>query len=127
MADFKVFKTKAIVFPHYGADKLELVKLGNYQCVAEKGLYSNGDIVVFAPEKSVLPENLAEPFKAYLIGKEKNRVGTVRLRGELSMGVILPLNKVDPDDQLPFDVDISEPCRILRSPQNVCCTVRPQN
>ncbi|MGL5942287.1 MAG: RNA ligase (ATP) [Waterburya sp.] len=114
MADFKVFKTQAIVFLHPNADKLELVKLGSYQCVAQKGLYRNGDTVVFAPEKSVLPENLAEPFKAYLKGKEKNRVGTVRLRGELSMGVVLPLQQVDPDDQLPLDVDISEKLGIYK-------------
>ncbi|MGL5076984.1 MAG: RNA ligase (ATP) [Waterburya sp.] len=114
MADFKVFKTQAIVFSHPNADKLELVKLGNYQCVAQKGLYRNGDTVIFAPEKSVLPENLAEPFKAYLKGKEKNRVGTVRLRGELSMGVVLPLQQVDPDDHLPLDVDISEKLGIYK-------------
>lgn len=114
MADFKVFKTQVIVFSHPNADKLELVKLGSYQCVAQKGLYKNGDKVVFAPEKSVLPDSLAEPFKAYLKGKEKNRVGTVRLRGELSMGVVLPLQQVDPNDQLPLDVDISEKLGIYK-------------
>jgi RNA ligase (TIGR02306 family) len=114
MVDFKVFKTRAIVFPHPNADQLELVKLGSYQCVSQKGLYRNGDTVVFAPEKSVLPENLAELFKAYLKGKEKNRVGTVRLRGELSMGVVLPLDQVDPDDKLPLDVDISEQLGIYK-------------
>jgi hypothetical protein len=36
-------------------------------------------------------------------------VGTIRLRGELSMGVIIPLASVDPDDELPYNEDMVLP------------------
>lgn len=129
MVEFKVFKTKIDVFSHPNADKLELLKIGNYQCVAEKGLYKSGDTVVFAPEKSLLPKNLAEPFRKYLKGVDKNRVGKMRLRGELSMGVILPLEKVDPDNRLPLEVDIAEQLGITKYeppiPQHLAGEVEP--
>jgi RNA ligase (TIGR02306 family) len=114
MSEFKVIKTRVEIFPHYNADSLELLKIDNYQCVVQKGLYKHLDVVVFAPEKSVLPTNLCEPFKNYLRGPHKNIVGSIRLRGELSMGVILPLNLVDPNNELPFDVDISEQLNIQK-------------
>jgi hypothetical protein len=31
-----------------------LGKVGSYQVVIQKGLYQTGDVVIFAPEKSVL-------------------------------------------------------------------------
>jgi RNA ligase (TIGR02306 family) len=107
MVDFKVIKSHVEIFPHNNADTLELLKIDNYQCVVQKGKYKVGDVVVFAPEKSVLPPKLCEPFITYLKGEHKNRVGSIRLRGELSMGVILPLELVDPEGVLPFDIDLS--------------------
>jgi RNA ligase (TIGR02306 family) len=131
MAEFKVIKAKIDVYPHSNADKLELIKIGNYQVVAEKGLYLPGETVAFAPEKSILPEILAEPFKKYLRGQDKNRVGLIRLRGEISMGVILPLKVIDPDDELPYDVDISEKLGIVKYeppiPVHLAGDVKPLN
>jgi RNA ligase (TIGR02306 family) len=82
--------------------------------VVQKDVYQDGDAVVFAPEKAVLPEASVEDYRKYLKGQNKNRVGTIRLRGELSMGVIIPLKQVDPDDKLPYDEDISEALEIIK-------------
>ena len=97
MAQWQVVRDKIQLFPHPNADSLQLGKVGQFQVVVQKGLYEDGDEVLFAPRHSILPDYLAEGFRSYLKGKEKNRVGSVRLRGELSMGVILPL------DALPLD------------------------
>lgn len=95
MAQWKVTKEKIELFDHPDADSLQIGKVGQYQVVVQSGLYSNDDEVFFVPEKSVLPDSLAEPYRNYLRGPSKDRVGSVRLRGQLSMGVIMPVDKVE--------------------------------
>jgi RNA ligase (TIGR02306 family) len=123
MAEFRVIKAKVKIFPHPNAEKLELLKIGNFQAVVQKDVYRDGDTVIFAPEKSLLPDALTEDYRKYLRGQQQNRVGTIRLRGELSMGVIIPLATVDADDNLPYDEDISEKLGIVKYeppiPQNL--------
>jgi RNA ligase (TIGR02306 family) len=110
MAQRMVVKARAKLFPHSGAERLELCKIGTFQLVVQKGLYQEGDIIIVAPEKSLLPPDLAlryvnsETGISYLHGVEKNRVGTIRLRGEVSQGVIIPDKGYE---HLPFDEDIS--------------------
>ena len=129
MAEFRVIKAKVKVFPHPNAERLELLKIGAFQAVVEKGMYQDGDAVVFAPEKAILPDAIAEDYRKYLRGAEKNRVGTIRLRGQLSMGVIIPLAKVDRQDALPYDEDISEKLEIVKYeppiPQDLAGEVKP--
>lgn len=87
---WKVYKTPIELFPHPDAERLELGKVGDYQVVVEKGLYRSGDIVVFAPEKSVLSGEIKKEFQKYLRGPNGDRVGAARMRGELSCGIIIP-------------------------------------
>lgn len=89
MSNWKVSKERITLFPHPNAEKLELGKVGTYQVVVQKGLYRNGDEVVFVPEKSVLSGALRDAFATYLAGSAKNRVREVALRGELSEGILL--------------------------------------
>jgi RNA ligase (TIGR02306 family) len=90
MSTFKVIKTNIEIFDHPNADSLQLGKVGNFQVVVKKGLYKGGEEVLFAPEKSILTGVLLEEYKPYLGGKEHNRVSSIRLRGELSCGIIIP-------------------------------------
>jgi RNA ligase (TIGR02306 family) len=115
MAQWQVVRENIELFPHPNADALELGKVGQFQVVVQKGLYSSGDVVYFAPRHSLLPDSLADGFRNYLKGKERNRVGSVRLRGELSMGVILPpellpesIGGVDSNDDLAAALGITK-------------------
>jgi RNA ligase (TIGR02306 family) len=113
MSTFKVIKTKIEVFPHPNAEKLQIGKVGNYQVVVQKGLYNGGEDVVFAPEKSILTGVLEAEYKNYLKGPENNRVGSIRLRDELSCGIIIPPHLVKEQSgkylsELPYDEDLSE-------------------
>lgn len=87
MAEWKVSREQIKLFPHPNADRLEVARVGTYSLVVQKGIYQDGEIVVFAPRDSLLPDNLAEPFKDML--STNNRVREVRLRGEPSQGVVL--------------------------------------
>lgn len=108
MSNWKVSKEKISLFTHTNADTLVLGKVGSYQVVVQKGLYSDGDIVVFAPEKSVLTGEIKSEFEKYLVGPNKDRVKGVRLRGEISSGIIIPPFLVPNLDLFEIGEDVSE-------------------
>ena len=119
MSNWKVIKTKIEVFEHPNAEKLQIGKVGSYQVVVQKGLYNGGEDIVFAPEKSLLSGKLESEYKPYLKGKDKNRVGSIRLRDELSCGIIIPPHLIKEQcgkdiDELPYDEDISETLGITK-------------
>lgn len=94
MSEFKVSLEKIELIEHPNADLMEIGKVGTYQVVVQKGLYKDGDVIAFVPEKAVLPPGIKERFENYLVGPNKDRVKSIRLRGEYSCGVILPLDLV---------------------------------
>jgi RNA ligase (TIGR02306 family) len=96
MAQWGVFACKLEIHPHPSADKLVLGNVNGFQIVFSiSNGYKNGDTVVFAPEKSVLPDDIkgdyvnTETGVSYLSGPEHNRVKRVRLRNEYSEGVTI--------------------------------------
>lgn len=94
MANWKVSKEVVEVFPHKNADNLEVILAGKSQFVSQKGLYTTGDVVIFAPEKSILTNSaMLESFGKYLSGAQKNRVKPAQLRGELSEGITWPTDE----------------------------------
>lgn len=111
MSDWKVSRQKIEnIFPHPNADLLELCDIGGYQVVIKKGEFKPGDVVLFIPEKSILPNNIAEEFRNYLSGPNKDRVKSVKLRGEASMGIILP----DDPSLGELDTDVSEKLGVIK-------------
>jgi RNA ligase (TIGR02306 family) len=82
----------ARVWTHPNADLLEMAQLKSmtYQFVIGKGQHQPGDRVVYFPIDSVLPPNLIETLHltGKLAGSEHNRIKTVRLRGEISQGLV---------------------------------------
>lgn len=77
---------------HPNADRLEIVMADGSQVCAQKGLWSEGDLGILIPEASLLPEALLKDLglTGKLSGPGKNRVKPVRLRGELSEGILMP-------------------------------------
>ena len=110
MAQWKVTREKLEIFPHPNpaVERLELGKAGQYQVVIGKGAFASGSTIIFVPEKSVLPDVIAdeEDRRKYLVGPEKNRVKAIQLQKELSMGLIL---KDRPEfAEVPLGEDLSE-------------------
>ena len=105
------------VHPHPQADRLELAQIGGYRAVVLKGLHQPGDLVVYVPEASVIPQDVIDAwgFTGKLAGSKKNRVKAIKLRGELSQGLVIPAQaafetackRVGPD-QRPNIVEIAE-------------------
>jgi len=68
----------------------------DFEFVVGKDDWKVGDKCLYIPLDSILPEELAEKLgvKGKLSGAQKNRVKTVRLRGQISQGLIGPLDLV---------------------------------
>ncbi|MFF8832799.1 RNA ligase (ATP) [Streptomyces sp. NPDC015131] len=90
MSTLRVTAEPLTVHPHPNADALELAQVGLYRAVVAKGAYRTGDFAVYIPEQAVLPAALVEELglTGRLAGKASDRVKAVRLRGELSQGIV---------------------------------------
>jgi len=82
--------------PHTNADRLELATLKglDFQFVVLKGQFKTGDKVLYFPLDSLLTPAILEKLGLVgkLSGKDRNRVKTVRLRGETSQGLVSDLS-----------------------------------
>ncbi|GAA2509053.1 RNA ligase (ATP) [Streptomyces longisporus] len=90
MSTLRVTAEVLTVHEHPNADALELAQVGLYRAVVAKGAYRTGDVAVYIPEQSVLPTGLIEELglTGRLAGSNSDRVKAVRLRGELSQGIV---------------------------------------
>jgi len=90
VATFAVTAEKLTVEPHPNADRLELAQVGGYRAVVPAGQFRTGDLAVYIPEAAVLPSGLLDELglTGKLAGAGRNRVKAVRLRGELSQGIV---------------------------------------
>lgn len=79
------------VHPHPNADKLVLTKVMGWQvCETKDTNPQPGDLRIFIPPDSVLPQELADKLGVTRYLRKGNRVGQVRLRGEMSFGLAVP-------------------------------------
>lgn len=90
MSTLRVTAESLTILEHPNADALELAQVGLYRAVVAKGAYRTGDFALYIPEQAVLPPELIEELglTGKLAGGAANRVRAVRLRGELSQGIV---------------------------------------
>ncbi|MFI6563189.1 RNA ligase (ATP) [Streptomyces sp. NPDC050534] len=90
MSTLRVTAEVLTIHEHPNADALELAQVGLYRAVVAKGAYRTGDAALYIPEQSVLPAGLIEELglTGRLAGGNADRVKAVRLRGELSQGIV---------------------------------------
>ena len=85
--------------PIENADAIELARINGWQCVVKKGEFAPGDLGVFLEIDAVPPDS--EVFRFLWLPKSgehierpaKFRIRTMKLRGVLSQGLLLPLNQ----------------------------------
>lgn len=90
MSTLRVTAETLTIHDHPNADALELAQVGLYRAVVAKGAYRSGETALYIPEQSVLPAALIEELglTGRLAGKSRDRVKAVRLRGEISQGLV---------------------------------------
>ncbi len=93
--------------PIEGADFIELASIEGWQCIVKKGDFRVGDLGLYLEIDSVPPDTslfrfLWEPKKPDAAWDgcrpAKYRVRTMRLRGQLSQGLLMPLSAISPAD-----------------------------
>lgn len=107
------------ILPIEGADAIELAKVDGWQVVVKKGEFNPSDLCVYLEIDSWVPETVA-PFlfkgREYQ-GVKGERLRTIKLRGALSQGLILPMTVLIPGIglQVPFEgTDVTEALGILK-------------
>ncbi|OPC84184.1 RNA ligase (ATP) [Embleya scabrispora] len=90
MSTLRVTAERLTIHPHPNADALELAQVGLYRAVVPKGTYTTGDAALYIPEQAVVPDPLIAELglTGRLAGPDHNRVRAIRLRGELSQGIV---------------------------------------
>jgi len=100
MAFFGVTKEViASTFPIKKADMIEAATLegSTFEFVIKKGQFKPGDTVLYFPIDSLIPEWVLEKMGLVgrLSGKARNRVKTVKLRGQISQGIVTELDLLE--------------------------------
>ena len=89
-------KIKAIK-PIEGADRIEIVQVLNWDCVAQKGEYQVGDMVIYFEIDSLLPDIPAFEFlkgSSWSQKLNKYKIRTHKFRGQISQGLVIPVSQL---------------------------------
>jgi RNA ligase (TIGR02306 family) len=98
------------ILPIEGADKIELAVIDGWQVVVKKGEYKPDDTVIYAEIDSFLPVKPEYEFlrkssyKVMADNSEGFRLKTIRFRGQISQGLVLPLRDIPIDTPIGTDV-----------------------
>lgn len=83
--------------PIEGADKIEVANVDGWKVVCQKGLYEVGDPAVYFEIDSFIPNDIAPfltkpgQFPKVYEGVEGQRLKTIKLRGQISQGLLIPI------------------------------------
>lgn len=91
LASIEVVKS---IKKHENADSLELAEVLGWQVVVKKGLHKEGDKVVFITIDTIVPRYQWSEFLVDQKNPDKPiRIKNIKLRGEYSSGLIIPLSE----------------------------------
>ncbi|MFK7770249.1 MAG: RNA ligase (ATP) [Mariniblastus sp.] len=95
--------------PIAGADMIELAIVDGWKCVIKKGEFQARDQVIYCEIDSFLPikqefEFLRKSSYKKMGEEEGFRLRTVKLRGQISQGLLIPVSVLDRDVELGEDV-----------------------
>lgn len=85
------------------ADKICIAIVDGWQCIVKKDEFKIGDEVIYIEIDSIVPER--EEFE--FLRKRNFRVRTIKLRGYVSQGLVLPLSFL-PDKKYNLDDDVTD-------------------
>ena len=105
--EVKVHKIFHPIVKHPNADSLDLIKIMDYVCIANRledgsPRYKVGDYVIYVPVGAVVPDYLLKPGFwneekniGYLSGSKGNIVKEKKLRDIFSQGILFGVRKID--------------------------------
>jgi RNA ligase (TIGR02306 family) len=97
------------ILPIEGADAIEVAVVDGWKVVTKKGEYKPGDFCVYCEIDSFLPireefEFLRKSSFKKMGDREGFRLKTIRLRGQVSQGLLLPLTILEGPDEMKIGI-----------------------
>lgn len=89
--------------PIEGADRIVVAQVDGWECVIKKGEFNEGDYIVYVEVDSVMPECPEFEF----LRERSFRVRTIKLRGQLSQGLVLPMS-ILPEGSYALGTDVTD-------------------
>ncbi len=95
----------ASIRPIEGADAIEVARINNWDVVVKKGEYKPGYLCVYCEIDSFLPikeefEFLRKSSYKKMADREGFRLRTIKLRGQISQGLLLPLSVLEGEGEM---------------------------
>lgn len=90
-------QTVKAIKPIEGADRIEIVQVLNWDCVAKKGEYRVGDKVIYFEIDSLLPDIPAFEFlkgSSWSQKLNKYKISTHKFRNQISQGLVIPYEQL---------------------------------
>ena len=90
-------QTVKAIKPIEGADRIEIVQILNWDCVARKGEYRVGDKVIYFEIDSLLPDIPAFEFlkgSSWSQKLNKYKISTHKFRNQISQGLVIPYEQL---------------------------------
>lgn len=120
---------------HPNADAIEIAEVGLFQSIVKKGQYKSGELAVYIPENTLIPEQLLRSMDMWDSDRNKgrcggaagNRVKPIKLRGVVSQGLICPLSLVPSEGPFEIGDDVSALLGTIKHEQVVPAAFRGQS
>lgn len=103
MRKLATIRTITNIKPIDGADKIEVAIVDGWECVVKKNEFNIGDTIVYIEVDSIIPEKPEFEF----LRDRKFRVRTIKLRKQVSQGLVLPMS-ILPKGKYKLDDDVTD-------------------
>lgn len=103
MRRLATIRTISDIRPIPGADRIEAAQVDGWECVVQKGEFAVGQHIVYIEVDSIVPDRPEFEF----LRDRKFRVRTIKLRKQVSQGLVLPMS-ILPAGDYPLDTDVTE-------------------
>ena len=110
--------------PIEGADAIEVATVGGWKVVVKKGDFNVGDLAIYVEIDAWVPSTIApfltkpDQYPKVFEGVQGERLRTVRLRGQLSQGLLMPMSVMTNNgviaQVLKEDEDVSQALGIVK-------------
>lgn len=100
------------VTPVENSDNLDLVTVRGWKCVTKRGTFSVGDSCVYFEIDSLIPNeqswsNFLKTTHTNSRGLNCHRLRTIKLRGQISQGLVIPLKEIFREPPIILDEDVT--------------------
>lgn len=99
----------AKILPIPDADAIEIAQINSWKVVVKKGEYKEGDLCIYCEIDSFLPireefEFLRKSSYKKMGDQEGFRLKTIKLRGQVSQGLLLPLSVLEGEEEMKIGI-----------------------